>query len=221
MRIAIIAAALAVAGSTAAQATTVLSENFNSTAFRGAFLQNDTTDRFGSSPLYYSANAAGWTFSDGYAGGFPHVLIATNVTGTDGAVWLQEVGSSASRTLSGLTAGKTYTVSFLQSGDNVPGANWNYNVAIDGGTIYAGSGQTQAPGTNPGQQIMTSFVASGGTAVLSFTDATTASGGNVVFDNVSVTGVPEAATWAMMIAGFGIAGVTMRRRRAQVRVTYA
>jgi hypothetical protein len=33
--------------------------------------------------------------------------------------------------------------------------------------------------------------------------------------------VPEPATWAMMIGGFGMVGAAMRRRKAQVRVTYA
>lgn len=212
----ILAAAVALGLSSAAGATTVLSENFNSTAFRGAFLQNDVTDRFGPSTLYYAANAAGWTFADGYAGGFPHVLIATTTTGTDGAVWLQETGSSASYTLTGLTSGTTYTVSFLQSGDNVAGGAWKYNVGIDGGTIYAGSGVTLAPGTNPGLTITTAFVASAASAVLSFTDATTMSGANVVFDNVTVTAVPEAATWTMLITGFGLVGAAARRRRGAV-----
>ena len=31
-----------------------------------------------------------------------------------------------------------------------------------------------------------------------------------------VAGVPEAATWAMLIAGFGLTGATLRRRRAAV-----
>ncbi len=35
-----------------------------------------------------------------------------------------------------------------------------------------------------------------------------------VLDNVSIAGVPEAATWAMMIAGFGLVGAAMRRRSA-------
>jgi hypothetical protein len=34
-------------------------------------------------------------------------------------------------------------------------------------------------------------------------------------------GVPEPATWAMMIAGFGLVGGAMRRRNTSVRVTYA
>jgi len=46
----------------------------------------------------------------------------------------------------------------------------------------------------------------------------TPSGDNVgpLIDNVLVTstGVPEPATWAMMITGFGMAGIALRRRRA-------
>ena len=34
-------------------------------------------------------------------------------------------------------------------------------------------------------------------------------------------GVPEPATWAMMLIGFGIVGGAMRGRRARIRVTYA
>ena len=38
-----------------------------------------------------------------------------------------------------------------------------------------------------------------------------------VFTNVGVTGgVPEAATWTMLIAGFGLTGAAMRRRKATV-----
>jgi hypothetical protein len=37
----------------------------------------------------------------------------------------------------------------------------------------------------------------------------------------AVAGVPEPATWAMMLIGFGFAGSAMRRRRSQFQVTYA
>ena len=38
---------------------------------------------------------------------------------------------------------------------------------------------------------------------------------------ISTAAVPEPATWGMMILGFGMMGAAMRRRRQQVRVTYA
>jgi hypothetical protein len=41
------------------------------------------------------------------------------------------------------------------------------------------------------------------------------SGNSFEFDNIATTSaVPEPATWAMMITGFGLAGAAMRRRRA-------
>jgi hypothetical protein len=38
---------------------------------------------------------------------------------------------------------------------------------------------------------------------------------------LSYAAVPEPATWAMMIAGFGLTGAAMRRRKTRVAVTYA
>lgn len=37
----------------------------------------------------------------------------------------------------------------------------------------------------------------------------------------AVAAVPETATWAMMLAGFGMIGFAARRRKTPVRVTYA
>jgi CHRD domain/PEP-CTERM motif len=36
-----------------------------------------------------------------------------------------------------------------------------------------------------------------------------------------LAGIPEPASWGMMIVGFGMAGAAMRRRKQAVRVTYA
>lgn len=38
-------------------------------------------------------------------------------------------------------------------------------------------------------------------------------------DTISLSAVPEPATWAMMIVGFGMVGGAMRRRRTQTAVT--
>lgn len=40
-------------------------------------------------------------------------------------------------------------------------------------------------------------------------------------DAVPNSAVPEPATWGMMLIGFGAVGYGLRRKRAQVRVTYA
>ena len=45
------------------------------------------------------------------------------------------------------------------------------------------------------------FTASGSTSTLSFV-STTGTAYGAALDNVSVTAVPEASTWAMMILGF-------------------
>jgi hypothetical protein len=44
---------------------------------------------------------------------------------------------------------------------------------------------------------------------------------NAVLRLSAAAAVPEPATWAMMLVGFGLAGAGMRRRRQSVRVTYA
>jgi CHRD domain/PEP-CTERM motif len=36
-----------------------------------------------------------------------------------------------------------------------------------------------------------------------------------------LAGIPEPASWGMMIVGFGLAGGAMRRRRQSIRITYA
>ena len=40
-------------------------------------------------------------------------------------------------------------------------------------------------------------------------------------DNISLSAVPEPATWAMMIGGFGMVGGAMRRRRSSATVSYS
>lgn len=47
-------------------------------------------------------------------------------------------------------------------------------------------------------------------------------GGGFAFDNITLNdaaAIPEPATWAMMLAGFGLAGSAIRRRR--LRLTFA
>lgn len=63
------------------------------------------------------------------------------------------------------------------------------------------------------------FTATGTSTTLTFAGASGTAFG-AALDNVSVAAVPEAATWAMMITGFGLIGFSARRRR-NLRVSFA
>ena len=48
------------------------------------------------------------------------------------------------------------------------------------------------------------------------TDINSPSGNDFGLDTLSLTAVPEPATWAMMITGFCFVGVAARRRRSAI-----
>jgi len=90
--------------------------------------------------------------------------------------------------------------------------DYNY-VTVDGVTLN-GSALMGLPhvSSNGDQSVgRTVFYNLGGDVVH---DVTFSSGGVAFeFDNIAVAAVPEPATWALMIGGFGLAGATLRRRR--------
>ena len=60
------------------------------------------------------------------------------------------------------------------------------------------------------------------TSTKSFNSVTASSTANAFeFDNVALTAVPEPATWALMLAGFGAVGFSMRRRKTTTQDAYA
>lgn len=69
-------------------------------------------------------------------------------------------------------------------------------------------------------KFSSSFVASGND-VLTFSALDTVSNGGVILDSISVSAAPEPAAWLMMIAGFGIIGASLRRKRAKLNVRFA
>jgi choice-of-anchor C domain-containing protein len=64
-----------------------------------------------------------------------------------------------------------------------------------------------------------SFVAGAPTTTLAFTSGTQTAFGPAL-DAVSVSAVPEPATWAMMLIGFAMIGGVMRRRPAGQRIAF-
>ena len=115
------------------------------------------------------------------------------------------------------TGGATYSYSF--SLRNIGGVPNSFAASIDGNTVTS---LTNA-GTFPFTAYSGTFTATGALTDLRFTFQQDVR--SYFLDAVSVVeevaAVPEPATWAMMIAGFGIAGVSLRRRRQKVTVTYA
>ena len=65
----------------------------------------------------------------------------------------------------------------------------------------------------PNIQVAAASKLTGGAALFSYSGKTV-----VAIEEFSVTppGVPEPASWAMLIAGFGLTGAAMRRRRLAV-----
>lgn len=103
-------------------------------------------------------------------------------------------------------AGKTYTVSIAYSSNN--GINGpTADVTFNGATIGS------VTGTHAWQTFTTTFTGTGTTASFGVNETFGANNGGVFLDNLSVSGaVPEPATWALLIVGFGMVGVAARRR---------
>lgn len=122
-----------------------------------------------------------------------------------------------------VTAGQTYSLSFNyyvpQNGFNNPNdatLNFLINGAPAGSLLQAGS----ASGTTPvtWHTFTTSWLAtSTGAVPLEFQfRGLGVTAADFAIDNVSMTAVPEPATWALLIAGFALVGVSMRRRHTSI-----
>lgn len=114
-----------------------------------------------------------------------------------------------------LTAGQTYVLTFLYGG-RPDGGEQKLNV-FAGNDLLTATPLTGSYGSWTSQSF--SFIAKGGLTPISFTSVATnglSSYGNEVA-NVSLSAVPEPAAWGMMIAGFGMVGGLVRRRRPVAR----
>ncbi len=109
-------------------------------------------------------------------------------------------------------------LSVLDGSDNVLfSVNGSDIVALLGGTT-PGLRFDEDPNLNPIVTLQFTDLDIGTAARLQFDSTKEA----FEFDNFAVAAVPEPATWAFMILGFGAIGGAMRRqRKANVKVSYA
>ena len=110
--------------------------------------------------------------------------------------------------------GTLYTFSFAYSNNAFAGATARSATYSVGGLTGTVTHSSATPDNLDWNVFRGSFTATGSTTTLSFTERDGAGNAGVLLDDVSVVAVPEPATWAMMIAGFGLVGGVARRRRA-------
>lgn len=116
-----------------------------------------------------------------------------------------------------------YTLAFDYSGNQRGAEDSSFNAAISGGLLSENIGPLSGADGNTafGSFLQEFTVTTAGNYNIVFTQsAGTQNVGNLI-DNVSLNVVPEPATWAMMIAGFGLVGGAMRRRSSIGRVVSA
>jgi hypothetical protein len=163
------------------------------------------------------ANATGVT-GPGFDGFNPHSgNFFANLGDTSGAYPF----GTLSQTIS-TVAGQLYTLSFYLSSDgalpNYFDVNWN-------GTLVTGSALTNVPDQRPNYTLYSFNLLGTGSDTLLFHEQNIPAYwalDDVSLDPAGTTGgVPEPATWAMMLLGFGIVGGAMRARRQRVRVRFA
>jgi hypothetical protein len=128
-----------------------------------------------------------------------------------------------SQNISGLTSGQKYTVSFWWAGAQqytFSGPTYdNWTVSLGSQSQTTATVTLPSHGFSPWQKESFTFTADNTTDLLSFY----AAGGPpgvppfALLDGVSLTAVPEASTWFMMLAGFAGLGLVGYRRREKNR----
>ncbi len=212
----LIAAACAAAVSLGATASNAAVAIINGSFEDGAF-----------DPGSFSTLGLGSTAITGWVvGGLGVDYIGTYWEAADGTRSVDLSGNdkgSISQMLTGLTIGQTYQVTFSLAGNPDGGGSTKVAVASDGGSqssVYSflqGANTKSSMGWTP--QSFT-FTATGESANLTFS-ATENNAYGPALDNVGIAAVPEPATWAMMILGFGVVGATVRGSRRRQALSAA
>jgi choice-of-anchor C domain-containing protein len=189
---------------TAAQATIVINGSFEQGP---ASVGNFRTYGAGSTAI------TGWTVTGGSVD-----LIGSYWNSSDGARSLDMSGNSPGTIVQTLAtvAGQRYRLSFDVS------SNWD-NRSLKTMKVFFGSATplniVSPPVSRPMTWVTHSqiFTADSAATQLKF-QSTFGGPWGVALDNVAVNAVvPEPASWAMLIAGFGLVGAMMRRRPTMAR----
>lgn len=161
-----------------------------------------------------------WGPGNGSDNGYVDSPTGGNYLAADGAYITRNIN----QTITGLTPGQDYVLSFdwagaqqygwTGEGDLTDGINWT--VSLGGQSFTTATIHNAAKGFIPWRTQTFTFQPTSSTAVLSFlAHGPVGVPPFALLDHVSLTSgaVPEPATWAMLIVGFGLIGGMVRRRR--------
>ncbi len=205
----ILAAALGALAATTAQGATLVNGSFESGPNPGSYTTLGTGD----------TSITGWTVESGtidYIGsywqagqGSRSIDLAGNSVGT------------LSQIIADTIVGQTYKVSFLVSKNPDGGLPLRSGTVAFGGQVSAFAYSAPNSTSNMNwQQASYTFTATSTSTRLAFSgDGTAGCCFGPALDAVSIAAVPEPATWAMMIGGFGMIGGGLRSARRRTRTT--
>ncbi len=139
-------------------------------------------------------------------------------TATDGKQMLDLVGFGSTGGISqdfSTVANKKYLLKFDYASNGAATTQASVNVTNGSGLpTLVTSTQASTVGWTTFSQT---FVAgTTGTNTLSFLETIGGNNGGVFLDNISISAVPEPATWALMLVGFGGLGAALRSNRRRV-----
>ncbi len=171
-----------------------------------------------SSLLFANTNGRAWNGGIGLAGTIANSPDGGNFVALDGDSYYR---SSIFQTITGLTVGDTYQVSFYQAAAQQKGAGSatteQFAVSLGGTTLNSALMNDPQGGFVPWEKQTLSFVATSSQEVLNFLALGTPQGAPpvVLLDGVSIS-VPEPGTVAVL--GAGLLGLVVARKRARAAV---